>query len=132
MTLQMLRAGGVVGGLDGTQVGVERRLRVHHDFAAAGHAHHHVRAQGAFVGAHLFLLIKNTVLHHAGQFREPLQRHLAPWRCPSTRARGSVHGVYVECPDGSLRFRWVKAPTSEEITKLTDTLARRINRFLER
>jgi hypothetical protein len=29
-----------------------------------------------------------------------------------------LDGVYVECPDGSLRFRWVKAPTSEEITKL--------------
>jgi hypothetical protein len=43
-----------------------------------------------------------------------------------------LDGVYVECPDGSLRFRWVKAPTSEEITKLTDTLARRIGRFLER
>ena len=39
---------------------------------------------------------------------------------------------YMECPDGSLRFRWVKAPTSEEITKLTDTLARCIGRFLER
>ena len=43
-----------------------------------------------------------------------------------------LDGVYVECPDGSLRFRWVKAPTSEEITKLTDTLARRIGRYLER
>jgi len=30
------------------------------------------------------------------------------------------------------RFRWVKAPTNEELTQLTHTIARRIGRFLER
>ena len=35
-------------------------------------------------------------------------------------------------PDGSLSFRWVKAPTSAELAGLTQTLARRIGRFLER
>ena len=40
--------------------------------------------------------------------------------------------VYVERLDGSLRFRWVKAPTSAELAELTQTLARRIGRFLER
>jgi hypothetical protein len=40
--------------------------------------------------------------------------------------------VYIERPDGSLRFRWVKAPTSAELAGLTQTLARRIGRFLER
>lgn len=35
-------------------------------------------------------------------------------------------------PDGSLRFRWVKAPTSAELIRLTQTLARRIGRYLER
>jgi hypothetical protein len=39
---------------------------------------------------------------------------------------------YIEHPDGSLRFRWVKAPTSAELAGLTQTLARRIGRFLER
>ena len=39
-------------------------------------------------------------------------------------------GVYIERPDGSLRFRWVKAPTSAELAGLTQTLARRIGRFL--
>ena len=29
-------------------------------------------------------------------------------------------GVYVECPDGSVRFRWVKAPTSAELTQTRD------------
>ena len=40
--------------------------------------------------------------------------------------------MYVERPDGSLRFQWVKAPTSAEATHLTHTLAHRIGRFLER
>ena len=43
-----------------------------------------------------------------------------------------LDGVYVESPDGSLRFCWVKAPTSAELAGLTQTLARRIGRFLER
>ena len=29
-------------------------------------------------------------------------------------------------------FRWVKAPTSEELTRLTHTIAQRIARYLER
>jgi hypothetical protein len=41
-----------------------------------------------------------------------------------------LDGVYVERPDGSLSFRWVKAPTSE-LTQLTQNLARRIGRYLE-
>ena len=40
--------------------------------------------------------------------------------------------MYVERPDGSLRFHWVKAPTSAELTRLAQALARRIWRFLER
>jgi len=43
-----------------------------------------------------------------------------------------LDGVYVERTDGSLHFRWVKAPTSAELTELTATLARRIGRHLER
>jgi ribosomal protein S27E len=43
-----------------------------------------------------------------------------------------LDGVYIEGPDGSLRFRWVKAPTSAELAALTQTLARRIGRYLER
>ena len=37
-----------------------------------------------------------------------------------------LDGVYVERPDGTLRFRWVKAPTSAELTRLTQTLALRV------
>ena len=43
-----------------------------------------------------------------------------------------VAGVYVEDPDGSLRFRWVKAPTSAELTQLTHRIAHRVGHFLER
>lgn len=43
-----------------------------------------------------------------------------------------LDGVYVERPDGSLYFRWVKAPTSAELTGLTRTLAPRIDWHLER
>lgn len=43
-----------------------------------------------------------------------------------------LDGVYIERPDGSLRFRWVKAPTSAELTHLSQVLAHRIGRFLER
>jgi len=43
-----------------------------------------------------------------------------------------LDGVYIERPDGSRRFRWVKAPTSAELAGLTQTLAQRIGRFLER
>ena len=43
-----------------------------------------------------------------------------------------LDGVYVERPDGRLRFRWVKAPTSAELSQLADTIARRVGRFLER
>jgi hypothetical protein len=42
-----------------------------------------------------------------------------------------LDGVYVEPPDGSVHFRWVRAPTSAELAGLTQTLARRIGRFLE-
>ena len=42
-----------------------------------------------------------------------------------------LDGVYIERPAGSLRFRWVKAPTSAELVGLTQTLARRIGRYLE-
>jgi hypothetical protein len=40
--------------------------------------------------------------------------------------------VYIDRADGGLRFCWVKAPTSAELNQLTQTLARRIGRYLER
>jgi hypothetical protein len=43
-----------------------------------------------------------------------------------------LDGVYIERHDGSLRFRWVQAPTSVDIARLTQALALRISRYLER
>ena len=44
-----------------------------------------------------------------------------------------LDGVYVDRTNGSsLRFHWVKAPTSAELTHLTHTIAHRVGRFLER
>ena len=55
-------------------------------------------------------------------------------------SNGNIHfhmifldGVYVEGRHGTLeRFQWVKSPTSEELARLTHTIARRVGRFLER
>jgi len=44
-----------------------------------------------------------------------------------------LDGVYVDDNVGSgARFRWVKAPTSTELTQLSHTIAHRVSRFLER
>jgi len=44
-----------------------------------------------------------------------------------------LDGVYIDSADNSrLRFRWVKAPTSDELTHLTHTIAHRVARYLER
>ena len=40
--------------------------------------------------------------------------------------------MYVDCVDESVGFRWVKAPTSAELTRLAYTIAHRVGRFLER
>ncbi len=44
-----------------------------------------------------------------------------------------LDGVYFDSTHGShARFRWVKAPTSDELTQLTHTIAQRVDRYLER
>ena len=44
-----------------------------------------------------------------------------------------LDGVYIGGKHGSsIRFRWVKAPTGDELTRLTHTIAQRIARYLER
>lgn len=43
-----------------------------------------------------------------------------------------LDGVYVAGCGSTAWFRWVKAPTSVERTRLTDTIERRVARFLER
>jgi hypothetical protein len=44
-----------------------------------------------------------------------------------------LDGVYFDDAKASgIRFRWVKAPTNAELTELTNTIAHRVGRFLER
>ena len=43
-----------------------------------------------------------------------------------------LDGVYVDHLDGSVRFRWVSSPTTQELTQLTQTIARQVGRYLER
>ena len=64
--------------LDGGEVGIQRRLGIDDDFASVGHAHDHIRSYGPTLGGQVLLFIEVAVLHHAGQFRQPLQRHLPP------------------------------------------------------
>jgi len=43
-----------------------------------------------------------------------------------------LDGVYTERADGALALRWVKAPTSGELTDLAQRIAQGIGRLLER
>lgn len=43
-----------------------------------------------------------------------------------------LDAVYVDHPNGTARFRWVKAPSSQELPQLMHTIAHRVGRFLER
>ncbi len=53
--------------------------------------------------------------------------------------RGSIHshmlflmGCMFDHLDGSTLFRWVSSPTTQELIQLTQIIARRVGRFLER
>ncbi len=44
-----------------------------------------------------------------------------------------LDGVYIDSANKShARFRWVKAPTSDDLTHLMHTIAHRVARYLER
>jgi hypothetical protein len=43
-----------------------------------------------------------------------------------------LDGAYIEHCDGSSRFRWVKVPTTADLTLLAHTIVHRVGRFLER
>ncbi len=45
----------------------------------------------------------------------------------------SIAGVYIDSTNRSrVQFRWVKAPSNEDLTRLTHTIAHRVARYLER
>jgi hypothetical protein len=43
-----------------------------------------------------------------------------------------LDGAYIDNKHGTSRFRWLKAPTSDELTQLTHTIAHRVARYLVR
>ena len=43
-----------------------------------------------------------------------------------------LDGIYADNKHGTSRFHRVKAPTSDELTRLTHTIAHRVGRYLER
>jgi hypothetical protein len=43
-----------------------------------------------------------------------------------------LDGAYIEDKYGASRFRRVNAPTSDELLRLTNTIAHRVGRYLER
>jgi len=43
-----------------------------------------------------------------------------------------LDGVYVDRLDGTARFGWVSSPTTQELTQLSQTIARGVGRYLER
>jgi len=43
-----------------------------------------------------------------------------------------LDGVYIEDQYGTSRFRPVNAPSSDELLRLTHTIAHRVGRYLER
>ncbi len=43
-----------------------------------------------------------------------------------------LDGIYGGLNRSPVRFRWVKAPSSDELTQLTHTIAQRVARYLER
>jgi hypothetical protein len=78
MPFQLCFAFGVIRCLDGRQVGIQRGLGIHDDFAFARQAHHHVRTLHAAGGRHRLLRVEITMLHHAGQFGQALQGYFTP------------------------------------------------------
>lgn len=64
-------------------------------------------------------MLNDIAVYHLGEMGRNLADH-------------NPHGAYIERLDGLLRFRWLEAPSGAELTRLTQTLARRIVRHLER
>ena len=88
MTHEFLFTALVVVLFNRAEIGIQRGFDIDHDLAAIGHADDHVRALPAFVGAHAFLFVEVAVFHHAGQFGQPLEGHLAPLAANLGAAQG--------------------------------------------
>ncbi len=94
----------------GRVLGIVYRVIATHLIKSAGHTHTTART-GAVTLIQRFGSALNLNLHFHMLF---------------------LDGVYVDHPNGTARFRWVKAPTTQELTQLAHTIAQRVGRFLER
>ena len=88
----------------------------------------------------VYRVIATHLIHKAGLTRATAHTGAVTLiQCFGSSLNLNVHfhmlfldGVYVEGRPGTLkRFQWVKAPSSDELTRLTHTIARRVGRFLE-
>ena len=88
----------------------------------------------------VYRAISTHLIHKAGYTRQSAHTGAVTLiQCFGSALNLNIHfhmlfldGVYVDRPDRSARFRWVKAPTREELTQLAHTLASRVGRYLER
>ena len=78
---------------------------------------------------------KKTARHWRGNVDPAVWSVRRPGCTEPESERGPIHfhmlfldGVYVDCLDGSARFRWV-TPITQKLTQLSQTIARR---YLER
>ena len=95
-------ASGVIGGFDGLQIAIERRLGVDHDRLARGQAHQQVGAQPAVFAEERGLRVKVAMLQHARHFDDAAQLDLAP---PSARAGRTQRGDQLAGLAAQLRLR---------------------------
>lgn len=94
----------------GRVLGIVHRVIATHLVKKAGYTHHTART-GAVTLIQRFGSALNLNIHFHMLF---------------------LDGVYVDHLNGTARFHWVKAPTSQELTQLAHTIAHRVGRFLER
>ncbi|MEA2078746.1 MAG: IS91 family transposase [Pseudomonadota bacterium] len=87
----------------------------------------------------VYRVLSTHLIHKAGHTRKTTKTGAVTLiQCFGGALNLNVHfhmlfldGVYVDGRTGP-EFRWVKAPTSKELTQLTHAIAHRVSRFLER
>jgi len=89
----------------------------------------------------VYRTIATHLTHKAGYTKATAQAGAVTLiQCFGSALNAHVHfhmlfldGVYTDSTNRSrVRFRWVKAPSSEDLTRLTHTIAHRVARYLER
>jgi len=89
----------------------------------------------------VYRAIATHLIHQAGYTKATAQAGAVTLiQCFGGALNANIHfhmifldGVFIDgAAESRVRFRWVKAPTSEELTRLTHTIAQRIARYLER